>query len=63
MKAEVISTNEKNFIIDALGSSQRLDGRRPYDMRNVYISFGESIIATIGKYRIKMFNVEINFDF
>lgn len=40
MKGDIISTNEKNFIVDALGSSERLDGRSDYDMRNVYFSFG-----------------------
>ena len=40
MKEEVLSSNERNFIVDALQSGERLDGRRLYDMRNVYISFG-----------------------
>jgi len=43
MKEELVSTNEKKFIVEALASSQRLDGRRPYDMRSVYISFGEQL--------------------
>ena len=41
MKDEVVSTNDKNFIVEALRKPYRLDGRSPYGMRNVFITFGK----------------------
>ncbi|KAK3234918.1 hypothetical protein CYMTET_54850, partial [Cymbomonas tetramitiformis] len=41
MKDEfLISSNEKEFIIKALESEQRVDGRRPFDVRKLNVKFG-----------------------
>ena len=41
MKEQIISRNENIFIIEALRSSLRLDGRRPFDTRSLRFEFGE----------------------
>lgn len=39
----IVSTNEREFIHDGLKHNIRVDGRQPYDMRNVKINFGQNV--------------------
>lgn len=51
----VISNNEREFILGALSSDIRIDGRRPFDFRKVIIEFGQddgSVEVWIGRSRV-----------
>lgn len=49
-----ISNNEKNFIVDALSQSLRLDGRRLDQFRDIELTYGQelgSATVRLGKTR------------
>ncbi len=39
-QATLLSQNERVFILDSLKEKNRVDGRRPYDVRKLTITFG-----------------------
>jgi exosome complex component RRP45 len=39
----LLSSNERNFVVDALKEQLRIDGRRYYDVRNIKISYGPAL--------------------
>lgn len=41
-RKEVVSLNERQFILESLRENLRVDGRRTYDVRTINISFGNS---------------------
>lgn len=43
MRDEPLSLNERTFILEALRDGKRVDGRRAYDLRSVYATFGEQL--------------------
>ena len=41
-----LTVNEKNFIKTALLSEIRIDGRKPFEFRNIIINFGRQVQST-----------------
>lgn len=55
---EVISKNEKDFVLSSIEKLQRIDGRRVNDMRAIKIEFGKSygvVEVQLGKTRYVFF--------
>ena len=54
-RADPLSKNEHDFVIEALrAGSTRIDGRKPYDFRQITLTFGEEtghVEASIGRTR------------
>lgn len=53
-KDDIISNNEKNFILEAIRNSIRVDGRAVFDFRPLKITFGEefgTVYVQVGRTR------------
>lgn len=54
-EAGVISNNERAFVLAALQEDQRVDGRRPFDLRRLRINFlggGGPVEVQLGQTRV-----------
>jgi exosome complex RNA-binding protein Rrp42 (RNase PH superfamily) len=54
-EAVVISNNERAFVLAALQEDQRIDGRRPFDLRRLRINFlggGGPVEVQLGQTRV-----------
>jgi exosome complex component RRP45 len=53
-KDDIISNNERNFILDAIKNNLRVDGRGLFDFRPLKITFGEefgTVYVQVGRTR------------
>lgn len=68
-KSEIISINEKEFILGALKEQQRIDGRKFYDLRKINIQFNPyktgNVEVQLGttRYLFKLFQNNYKFFF
>jgi exosome complex RNA-binding protein Rrp42 (RNase PH superfamily) len=46
MRDAPLSINERQFILDCLAQSHRIDGRRFFDYRDISISFGKQALLS-----------------
>jgi exosome complex component RRP45 len=54
-KDDLVSSNEREFILAAIEKGLRIDGRRPYDFRTLKITFGEeagTVFVQLGRTRV-----------
>jgi len=55
---DLVSLNERNFILSAVAENKRIDGRGPYDFRSLKITFGNEpgrVNVRLGQTKYELF--------